>query len=374
MSTIIRPASSYFSFVPGRDLLNNITGKERAPVNGIRPVTDFTMYVAPASGPTGFVTMGFEKRFREAFAAGEVEDGVERWFVGASTGALRFTALVADLAEDPKGKKQAKDRTDALADHFIFMTYKYGDTPESLRPLMEKTYSLVMPSDMSSFTTHPTLHVAIMVSSITDTYTRHIPWLLPILLSTHFAAHILTPSTLRHLFRRHCFYTGPAPPTHLLTTAPGEVPITFHPLTESNIQQVLHATCCIPYLQKPCRYIDGVGEGYFLDGGFTDFTLGFTPRVPTLILSDSRDVKAVFFDFLIPWRGASVERLALCGVVAPTVTFKRAMEGAVFPAGWDWFTPWMVGDPERRRRMWREVYEASVKEFPAVFAGDGRGQ
>lgn len=61
--------TALFCYVPCEVLRKN-KSSEKSPCPSQDSINDFDVYVAPATGPTGFVTMGFEKRFRSL-----VEDG-----------------------------------------------------------------------------------------------------------------------------------------------------------------------------------------------------------------------------------------------------------------------------------------------------------
>ncbi|KAJ3043556.1 hypothetical protein HDV00_004656 [Rhizophlyctis rosea] len=357
----------------------------------INEFNDFDVYVAPASGPTGFVTMGFEKRFRTLAKDGRITG--EKWFVGSSTGALRWTALLSDIVErDRRGPKRVvstslsnpysnQDRSDQLAEQYMDMTYKDGDTPDSLGVMMEKMYNIVLPQpdDLSHLLSHPRFHLAIMVVAIHPRYATLHPILLKLVFLFHFLLYVLVPPSIALIFKRYCFYTGPTPPSHILNPISKSQPLLYEPLTVDNIRSVLHATTGIPFIQPPCISVPGLPPGLYIDGGFTDLLLNFRPSLPTLVLADNGgatrgSIKPTFFDVALPWRKTPKSALKMCGIVAPVTAFRMQLPDKRYPNVMDWFRKEYKLDAEKRRRNWKRCYEISVGTFPEVLVGGVKGK
>lgn len=99
-----------------------------------RGVDYFAIIAAPATGPRAFITMGFDLHFADLALAGRLTG--TKWLLGASTGALRFSALLAASACGSNGDRSAASLTEQLRDHFMGMTYRHGDKPAVLSPMM----------------------------------------------------------------------------------------------------------------------------------------------------------------------------------------------------------------------------------------------
>lgn len=77
-----------------------------------------SIYIAPASGPSGLTTTGFESRITDLYHGKKLSG--TKWLVGSSTGALRFMALVGSLVS------RERNLTEELMEHYCKMWYKHG--------------------------------------------------------------------------------------------------------------------------------------------------------------------------------------------------------------------------------------------------------
>eukprot|EP00955_Chlamydomonas_euryale_P013021 140490-Chlamydomonas_euryale.AAC.2 len=59
-----------------------------------------------------------------------------KWFLGGSTAALRHCALLSSLVLPGGDRPRGPSLTHALKEHFVAMTYRHGDTPATLAPMM----------------------------------------------------------------------------------------------------------------------------------------------------------------------------------------------------------------------------------------------
>lgn len=356
-------APAYCLF-PGADVRDSLLERCRLQASGL---DYFSIFAAPATGPRGFCTMGFDADLGRRASTGSLT-GV-KWLLGASTGALRFSALLAGTcchaADD--GPRPASP-TESLRDGFLQMLYKAGDTPAVLTPMMEDLRHKVAPQALlGRMASHPQLRLAVMVTSLHAPYTRLPDTLLRAALLACAAGNVLHPGVLRLLLRRLCFYTGPEPPPlEDDPSAPGG-PIAYVPLTAANFHDVLRATTCIPFVSEHCTHIRGVGAGLFFDGALSDYYLNARPRPghALLLLGDSPAVRRTAFDLCAPWRHAGPGLLARCCVLHPNAAFVAALPAGRLPDTWDWFDKQYIAQPLLRRAHWRAAYELSLRCWPA---------
>ncbi|KAJ3196689.1 hypothetical protein HK101_008028 [Irineochytrium annulatum] len=231
-----------FRFHPSRALQADCAEMERLQRDGLNY---FKVFFGPASGPRSFVTVGFDKHVMEMVANGEIVE--RKWIVseqGASTSALRFMALLSSLAT-------GRDVSNELKEHYCQMIYRKGDTPQVLRPMMEECYRIVAPPDaIDAALGHPHLKIAILVGDINRPY-RNLPdWKFKCVLAAYAVANAVNTDLLAGLVSRVCFYSGDVEPRFLENGLGGRGAIRFVRLTRENVFAVLHATTCIPFIQK----------------------------------------------------------------------------------------------------------------------------
>ncbi|KAJ3086692.1 hypothetical protein HK102_012690 [Quaeritorhiza haematococci] len=269
------------------------------------------------------------------------------------------------------------------------MYYKPGDTPATLRPMMEAAYRKVAPKHLlSSIISHPTLHLAILVTRLNPQYADLPDWKLKCVLGWYITRNAVHPDFLNGLFDRLCFYTGDKEPGFLngelegLAGADGNEQselkgkehkvVKFVKLTEGNIYHVLHATTCIPFVQERCTSIPPLPPSLYFDGALSDYMLNVritSPEYPSLLLSDIPDkrVSPTVFDHYVPWRSAPGELWEHTSVVCPSETFKDMLPEKKWPGVRDWFDGTFVEEPERRRCNWWAAYRLSEEAWPTTW-------
>ena len=329
-------------------------------MNAITPFSldNFRVYSAPASGPRGFVTMGFDNAFFEMVKQNKIKS--TKWFVGGSTAALRFCCLISSIVEN-------KNLTDSMREHFTEMTYKQGDTPQVLSPMMEELIDICAPS-AEKLVTHPQFHLAIMVAHFDPCYITYKDWSLKMVFLSLFFLNLILPKQMSKFYKRTCFYTGPEPPPFI--TDPS---IEFCPITANNLKSVLRATTCVPFVSERVESIPGLeAKGLFYDGAICDYHMNVCitdPEYQMLFLGDVPDehVKQSFFDVIIPWRGAPASFFQNCSVIKPSHQFVESICGKRLPNVSDWFDKDYIKDPEKRKASWRSVYSLSLNHWGKQF-------
>lgn len=317
----------------------------------------FTAYIAPASGPKSFVTMGFEERF-----TAHHNDSVTspKWFIGASTGALRFISLITTIVTH-------NDAITGLVEQYCDMVYKRGDTPATLKPMMDKLYTIVAPEEcLDAILNHDQYRLLIPVTRLRQPCLKlcSSDFALKGCFATALLANMVTPASIPYIFEQLYFYTGPEEPQWLDKTHKS-----FHRLTKQNFYQVLHATTAVPFVQERCCYIDGVGEGLFLDGGVCDFTLNFVitdPNFQALLLSDELNgaVQLSGLDYYVPWRKPNPRVFEHVSIIYPRREFLDGLPKSHLPSVRDWFKDEYIESPEKRRHHWRTTRQRSVSNWP----------
>jgi hypothetical protein len=337
-----------FHFVPSGQLRTSRDAREALSRHGL---DYFRVFVAPPSGPSVFATMGFDQQLRWLAREGGITG--EKWLVGGSAGAMRFLSLITAIVS-------GEDCSERFVRQFTAMNYRFGDSPAALAPLMESLFeALTPPRLIDEVLAHERFRLAIMVAALKPRWASLPPSLMHGALLGFGAANVVSPSTLRHLFSRICFYSGSRKPDFFEPDAETR----FVPLTRSNIRQVLAATTCIPIVSERCEEIEGVGRGLFFDGSLSDCHLNFAMRSPGLLLLDecSGRAKRTAFDLCLPFRGVPTEYFEHCSVLHPSRAYVEALPEKRVPHLSDWFRPELIADPERRQQHWLAAYRLSCQ-------------
>jgi hypothetical protein len=340
---VASPRQSFFAFAPSRNSPCTTT------------LNKFRVVAAPATGPRFFATLGFDIQFAENAikSCGTVVD--HTWLMGGSSAALRFTAIISSVI---------RGNTETILDavhHFTEMTYRKGDSPATLSPMMAEMVNICSPTSiLASIVHHPSLHLAVMVAHFHPRYIGYTDSQLKFMFVSCFLANIIHPGLLEHFFKRTCFYTGNAPPPFLTDD------IELVPMTIDNFHQVLRATTCIPFVSERVTHIHGSPPGLFFDGALCDLQLNVQikdPNFQMLYLADEplpAAIKQTFFDIILPWRTAPPSFFDNCSIVAPTTHFINRVP---IPSVSDWFNKAYMANPEMRKESWRAVTALSMKEW-----------
>ncbi|KAJ3215252.1 hypothetical protein HDU67_000668 [Dinochytrium kinnereticum] len=266
-----------------------------------------------------------------------------------------------------------RDVTAELKEHYCEMYYKKGDTPQVLRPMMEACYRICAPEEaLEKALENPLFRIAILVADINPRY-RHLPdWHLKSILVYYGLKNIISPKYLSGLVSRICFYSGDKEPRFLSNGLGGPGSIKYVKLTKKNIYAVLHATTCIPFIQERCTHIPDFGDGLFVDGALTDYTLNVhlqNPEFPALLLGDclQRHFSPTVFDTKVPWRTPPSTFFDHCSLIHPSQAFTQRIPDRSLPSVGDWFKPIYIEEPRRRHRNWRLTYDLSNSVWEDTF-------
>ncbi|KAI9095562.1 hypothetical protein DFS34DRAFT_183042 [Phlyctochytrium arcticum] len=351
--------TSNFAFQPSRSIASN--PEEHQQLHQ-KDLDYFRIFVAPASGPSGLVTTGFEARLKALHTKGQLNG--PKWLVGSSTGAMRFLALIGSIAFPEI------NLTEELMRHYCWMMYKDGDTPRALRPMMEQLYKIVAPENLiQGILDHPEFRVAIVVSNLRSMYQNLPDWALRGLFVTYALGNLVSDSVLPTLCERIVFYSGDEIPTFMANGAGGVENVRFVKLTTDNIYQVLHGTTCIPFVQERCEYIHSAGHGLYVDGALTDYMFNVKLTEPSdraLLLSDqpTPQVFPTALDAYFRWRSTPPASLHHVSVLHVSGNFAAKMIDGQLPRLRDWFEKHYIAQPDLRRRKWQDAYHLSQETWP----------
>ena len=347
---------NYFKFTPSLD------HAKRAKKDSLK-IDEFSVYIAPADGPRGFVMMGFDIQFVELAHTGHISGS--KWFLGGSTAAMRFCAIISSVISGDSSI------TNSIKEHFVQMTYRDGDTPQILSPMMEAMFMKCAPTHLlRAIIDHPSYHLAIVINAMPAKYVDYPDWRLKLVFLWYFLVNTLAPSLLaKYYFKQICFYSGTSPPPFLSSE------VETYRLTSENFYAVLRATTCIPFVSERISYIPGVATRHlFYDGGIFNYLCNVSVKddikdhIKVLYLGGNVNgktrVKRTLFDLFLPWRSVPEELLlANVSMVSPTDVFLNRTPDMRLPCVIDWFRPLYVQNPEMRKQNWRAVYDLATKTW-----------
>mmetsp|Transcript_20099 Transcript_20099/g.34614 ORF Transcript_20099/g.34614 Transcript_20099/m.34614 type:complete len:377 (+) Transcript_20099:113-1243(+) len=316
----------------------------------------FDVFFGPATGPRFLATAGFERAFLDT------KPTRNKYFVGGSAGALRFTALLFS-------RLTGQDYLTPFINAYCNIRYETGDPAARITGELDKVLDvLVRPSAVDALLRDHEHRLLVFVSRIRPwsaaLYERsphaHLLSYLPFLFS-----NFVHPPSTPLLFERLCFYSGPTlDPAYLFRPHPVTDPV-FIRLTADNFRAVLRASCSIPRIILPVTNIPGVGDGCYVDGGLGDYQLNScVAHKPALLLSHRRSVKATWFDNFVPLRAPPPNFFQHVSVIYPTSHFLRSLPACKVPAKRDWED--LAHDPARRIRNWTAAAHASTHAFPST--------
>jgi hypothetical protein len=315
----------------------------------------FKYYILPAAGPKAFVSSGFEYKLYDQFRTGNIHG--KKWFIGGSTGALRAFAFISSLIT-------GKDHTEMVKDQYCEMYYQKGTTPDCLHKMMLELFQICAnPKLVDQILHHETFNIAVMVCQLRSTFSYLPLFMLRPILAAIAIGNCFSPQWLHFGFQRICFYSGDAPPPCLVE----DRTIKFCKLTVENAHHVLHATTCIPFVSRPCTFIEGLGYGLFMDAGVTDYYLNFRIQQPGILLGDIHPEEVIprsALDGFLPWkRQLPEDYFEHCTVVRPTQEFILSFPQRKLPSVRDWFTEEFITNPQKRHRYWNQVFHLSRKHW-----------
>eukprot|EP00741_Cyanophora_paradoxa_P000006 tig00000017_g6.t1 len=316
------------------------------------------VFFGPASGPKFCATAGFEHAARHAELTGR------KYFIGASAGALRFTALLLSRMFN-------QDITSVFEERYAGIRYAKGDLPPRTTAEFGRTLdALCEPERVAALLSPENPHsLCILVSRVKEWAGSLSPVLqklagTPFLIGNYAGAAGARLQVL--LYERLCFYTGPEPPSALLHRVQNSpVELQFYRLTPENFRPALHASCAIPFIIEPVTEIPGTGPGLYIDGGLADYQLNVAVEAPALLLSHSRNVKATWMDVWVPGKRPHPACFEHCSVVWPGADLVGAFPGGSVPTKRDW-ERWAGPDLEHERiRRWLGSIQKSREAWPA---------
>jgi hypothetical protein len=279
----------------------------------------------PANSISAITTMGLDMTLHNTS---------NKWFIGASMGALRSIAIVqSNITKINYSHK--------LANFMIHLTYKYSDSPSSLTNYLETFFKEFINIDsLDLLLNHPDLHIGIMVAKLKFPFDKLPSFLIIILLILYLLLGILTPLNLTNLlFDKICYHSGDIPPPIENKN------ILFRKLTKDNILLVLRATTAVPFISKPVLFIDE--PGYFIDGGICNYMCNFTPlqgHMCDIVLDKKLYNTKTYLDTFYFFTSR------------PNLPFTNYV-----PRLYEWFYREYVKDPNKRINKWKQVYVKSIR-------------
>jgi hypothetical protein len=343
-----------FQFHPSSQLIND---QEHRNELSAKQLDYFRYFILPAAGPKAFVSSGWEYNLKT------IPISSPKWLVGGSTGAIRSFAFISGLV-------RKENLTKELKNIYCDMYYDNDSTSDTLDIFMQSLFQKCAPHEsLEQVLNHNDFKLAVMVTRVNPIYSILPGFVFKGVLMATALGNVLTPRVVPLVFDRLCFYTGESPPPCLKSDN-----IEFHKLTLKNAHQVLHATTTIPFITKPCEFIDGIGNGIFLDGGLTDYYLNFelkNPSLPGLLLGDVNPHESLFrtmFDYYIPmwipWKRKLPQNyFRNCSVVRPTSEYTGILPKNSLPAVGDWFNQIYIQDPDKRKEFWNLAYSKSKEAW-----------
>lgn len=248
----------------------------------VKNILDFDVIVAPPTGPECINTAGFEYAFMneyKQYKSNNIKPS-HTTFICGSYGAYRTSALLSSILSN-------KDNIAPFYDHIIDMTYTNESTPESLEQKMISLRNKIVSNvDIEKILTADDFKIAIFVVKLKPIYQYLHQYIQYVIMFFLGLTSIYFPNILQSsLFDRLCFHSK-TPPTDVF---PEDYIDEYHLLTPNNYKQVLKASSCIPGITTDIDYIEGCGNGIFMDGAISDIHIGFKVNTSSTALILNRN-------------------------------------------------------------------------------------
>ena len=360
--TGVAPSDSTFSDVP---MFNFVMSKKGDPSALKQQQLDyFDTFLGPATAVNMFATSGFEKTFVSSYNAGEIKG--KKTFIGGSFGAFRFCALLGTVLS-------GVDHVTPFHKHVIGMTYRKGDTPAVLLPMLDECRNIVASDEIiESILASEQFTLGIVVARLKPcTACCGTGVCLKVCLAKAACCNLCCRCSQGYTYSRLLFHTGAEPPT----CCPAGHFSEYHPLNKKNFRHVLQATSMIPGVTPPIKYIEGVGHGSYIDAALSDFQVGFRVAdgyralVPTAVHT-TKDISRTMMDSFGCCHQIPSSLLDNTCVIHPTAAFRKIVSPST--ADWeenslptlnDWFNKEFVKTPEIRQRFWKTTKELSESHW-----------
>jgi hypothetical protein len=323
----------------------------------IKKITDFDIIIAPPTGPECISTSGFDYAFIEEYIDIDKHNNTKIHpitFISSSFGAYKSTAIINTIVSK-------KDKLSTFYEKAIDMKYTKSSTPESLESMMKSLRESIIPNtEIENVINHKNIQIIIWVARLKPIYNRIHIYIQYVIFTILGLVSIYVPSILHeYMFDRLCFYTGNIPnaifPENYVTE--------FHKLTNKNYNQVLKASSCIPGITTSINYIDGVGNGIFMDGAISDTHIGFkvSKKNRAIILNKTKNLNMNFFHKILKYPTIPKDFFENLSIIHPTEYCKNNTPDKRLPTLTDWFDEDYVKNPEKRINNWNITKELSEK-------------
>jgi hypothetical protein len=356
----------YHSVTPAEDgMFNFVMSKKGDPIAlKEQELNYFDTFLGPATAVNMFSTSGFEKTYIEAYKAGAIRG--KKTFIGGSFGSFRFCALLGSLL-------RGVDLVTPFHDHVIGMTYRKGDTPDVLKPMLGTAREIVASDETVNAILHSKqFSLGIIVARLKPCISCcGTGFCLKVGLASMTCCNLCCRCSQGMTYERLLFYSGDAPPE----SCPRNHFAEFHKLTPENFRSALAASSMIPGVTPPVNYIEGVGKASYIDAAISDFQVGFrvTDGYRALVVTaveDSRKISRTMMDSVGCCHGIPNNLLDNTCVIHPTASFRRAVspkggewEKDALPNLNDWFNKDFVASPSIRQRFWRKTKSMSENNW-----------
>jgi len=291
--------------------------------------------------------VGLDRALLDAGLVGPLPGGGSRLQVGASAGAWRMLAFAA---------REPAATHERLTRGYVHRRFPKGAPPKKISAAYREMLSEVFPeADLVSICAQPGLTTGVHVARLRGA----LPWRLRVLqlgaLGAAAVFHRISPRATDLLAERV-----------LAVTRPQRVANGFDgplvPLTPDNLLPAALASGTVPVYMEPVRGLPGAPEGYYVDGGLSDYHL----RQPFLSPADGivlfphfqERIDAVWFDGRGPGRAPHEETVADVLQIFPSPAFVATLPDGRLPDRDDFFR--YADAPEERIRRWTETAERSA--------------
>lgn len=308
---------------------------QRIKEEGLRPEL-FTQLMAASGGPKWIGVAGLDKYlFGEFFKEREQP----LYTLGASSGAWRLSCFAQNNPLD------AYKRFETL---YIEQRYKTKPSPEQVsRQVGGIIQGMLGEEGAKQIIHHPWVKTHLIACRGKHLNTSHSKFGVAAGLAATAASNLIGRKALAWHFERYIFATHSLSSPYVGFT---DLPSKSVALTQENLAQVMLATGSIPLVLAPVTQISGVDDGYYYDGGITDYHFDFAlPKAQGLTLYPHfyPHITPGWFDKSLKWRRAK-HNYDNALILAPSAEFVANLPHSKLPDREDF----SVLDSDTRIRDW----------------------
>ncbi|MBN8444570.1 MAG: patatin-like phospholipase family protein [Gammaproteobacteria bacterium] len=307
---------------------------------------DISMLVGASGGPKWFCLFGLDQYLTSTFFKGR-QAPLE--LIGSSAGSWRFACYA---------QQDAAAASRRFCDAYRTISYPKGSSIAKVTEISATVLDAVFPTtgNVQEVIENPIFRLNFVVARPKRWLhtEKNLAQLAGLTLAA--GANLVHRRSLAAFYERLIFQQQPE---QSVFSAIRDLPTRHIKLSPDNLKQALLASGSIPLVLDPVNYIDGAGDGPFIDGGITDYHFDWPFPTSGLVLYPHfyPKVSPGWFDKGLKWRRPGAGNYDNVIMLCPSESWVKSLPFGKIPDRKDFS---QLTD-EKRFQYWQEVTERSFE-------------